>query len=90
MDWQWFIGLAITVLIALAGLWWRVERQQSNEIAKLRDANIDAHQKIRSELHESTANVRKLVLAAKDDLTTQHLQLRDKIQQIWEHLSKKN
>jgi hypothetical protein len=71
------IGALTPIVIGVVGLWWRVESQQNVRIEKLTTCNHHDHQAIRKE-----------IIDTKDQLTIQHLQLRDKIQEIWEHLVK--
>ena len=76
---QWIFGGIGTVALVLFGIWWKIEARQDAKIDKLQSCNHKDHQAIRQELVET-----------KDQMTQQHMHLRDKIEKIWQHLVKES
>ncbi len=76
-TWMVFAGVGIPLLIAGVSVWWRVESGQNTEISNLQRCN-----------HKDHAEIRKEIVAATETNTEHLMELRDKIQAIWEHLVK--
>jgi len=77
IEWQWIAGVGLPIAILVFGVWWKVEARQDRNLADLQKCNHKDHQEIRKEL-----------AASKDLMNQQHHHLRDKLDNIWAHISK--
>lgn len=76
-TWMVFAGVGIPLLVAAISVWWKVESGQNTEISALQKCN-----------HEDHTEIRKEIAGSVETFTEQNNHLRDKIQEIWEHLVK--
>jgi len=78
MDlWNWLGVILLPIALFMVRFWWNVESKQNTEISQLKQSN-----------HADHAHIRKELADTKQTLTDQHLVLRDKIEDIWKHVSK--
>jgi hypothetical protein len=73
---RWALAVASTLMVGMIGAWWRVESGQNKKIDDGFEHNEYSHDKLFRKIDET-----------KDDLTDQHLVLRDKIEEIWKYIS---
>ena len=71
-------GIGIPLIAFLWGIWWRVESRQDQNIKDFKLSNQQEHEMLRQDMKKNT-----------EELSRQHMALRDKIQDIWEHLVKR-
>lgn len=69
---QWILGGVGSLAILLFGVWWKIEARQDNKIDQLRIDNDAAHIRLHTKIDDT-----------QDELTKQHMALRDKIEDIW-------
>lgn len=74
---KWILGGLGTFAVLLFGYWWKVEERQDKKIDALGVKNDLAHRRLHTKIDATQA-----------ELTRQHMQLRDKIEDIWKHVVK--
>jgi hypothetical protein len=79
---KWIFGAIGATAFALFGIWWKVESGQNNAIRELNESNIKAHDL----LHKRISSTKEEL---KDEMTRQHLQIRDRIDQIKDLMNEK-
>ena len=72
-------AIGITIFLSMFGFWWRVESRQDKKIDGLRNFNDKDHREICKE-----------ILAARDLSVKQHMMLRDKLDEVWKDLIRRN
>lgn len=73
---RWALGVAATTMLGMIGIWWKVESGQNKRIDEGFKQNVESHEKLQKKIEET-----------KDELTQQHLQIRDKIEDVWKYIS---
>jgi len=77
-PWVMILGsIVIPLLVAATAFWWRVESDQNKKLEKLRDCNGREHKELRKEIDnlKSTGH-------------DQHVELLDKVTEVWQHMVK--
>lgn len=79
-TWMWVVGAVVVPLgTAATAWWWRVESEQNRNLEQLRDCNGRDHKELRKELADIKATGHK-----------QHVEVLDKVTEVWQHLVKNN
>lgn len=69
---RWIFGAIGATALALFGIWWKVESGQNNQIKDLAEKNARAHDLLHKRITDTKEEL-------KDEMTRQHLQLRDRL-----------
>jgi hypothetical protein len=77
-TWMWVVGgVVIPIVLGATGFWWRVESDQNRKLEKLRECNGKDHREIRNELS-----------GLKEESHERHVELLDKVTEVWQHMVK--
>jgi len=70
-------GIAVPLVIAAVGFWWRIESAQNRNLEKMQACNGKDH-----------ADIRKEISSLKSKGHEQHVELLGKVTEVWQHMVK--
>lgn len=70
---QWVLGIFGACAVFLFGVWWKIESRQDHKIDQLQADNDKAHGLLHKKIGDTKTEL-------KDEMTGQHLAIRDKIE----------